>query len=450
MNAMSTRSNTSPPPLAASKPLGSEYAKTRAVQFLCIAALMLAGLNLRPVLAVISPLIDTLRAATGLSYQAIGWVTGLPIMAMGVLSLSGSAVYKLGMRRGIAIGLALLMLACMLRLLGANPAWLMGSAVLAGIGIGIAQTLIPGFIKQHFPQRIDTLMALYVSMIMGGAALSAATTPRMLDWMAWQPALAAWALPALLALVLWMTATRRYPDASGSASTPSASASDAAASQSSRSPAKPGVAPSHALPLGKAFRPWQHARAWLLAGMFCASGSCYTLALAWLAPYYIELGATPERAGLLLAVLTLFEVAAGFLVAWLAPRHPDRRPLLAGCTLLAAAAYLMLAWIPLAAPWLNVALLGLGIGALFPLTLILAMDHASHAKRAGILAAFVQGVGYLVAGLLPFAAGQLRDSLGSLQAAWGLIAALVLLSLLLIARASPASALAFDRACHTK
>ncbi|MCP1637606.1 MFS transporter [Kerstersia gyiorum] len=155
-----------------------------------------------------------------------------------------------------------------------------------------------------------------------------------------------------------------------------------------------------------------------------------------------------QRAGILLAVLTLFEVVAGFLVAWLAPRSPDRRYLLAGCTVLATAGYLMLAWMPLAAPWLIIAMLGLGIGALFPLTLILAMDHASQPRHAGVLAAFVQGIGYLVAGVLPFAAGQLRDSLGSLEAAWSLMAGLVLLSLVLVVQASPASAKAFDQRCR--
>ncbi|CAK7066910.1 MFS transporter [Kerstersia gyiorum] len=399
--------------------------KLRPGQLFCIAAILLVGLNLRPALAVISPLIETIRSATGLSYQAMGWVTGLPIMAMGILALAGATVYRLGMRRGIAIGVLLVFIACLLRLMAANPAWLLGSALLAGIGIGIAQTLVPGFIKLHFPTRIDTLMALYVSMIMGGAAMSAAGTPVLLHSMDWQPALAMWALPALLALVLWLSATRNFRD-----------------------PARTPAAAGTPAPAGTVFRPWRYRRAWLLAGLFCASGSCYTLALAWLAPYYIELGASPQRAGILLAVLTLFEVVAGFLVAWLAPRSPDRRYLLAGCTVLATAGYLMLAWMPLAAPWLIIAMLGLGIGALFPLTLILAMDHASQPRHAGVLAAFVQGIGYLVAGVLPFAAGQLRDSLGSLEAAWSLMAGLVLLSLVLVVQASPASAKAFDQRCR--
>lgn len=374
--------------------------KLRPGQLLCIAAILLVGLNLRPALAVISPLIETIRAATGLSYQAMGWVTGLPIMAMGFLALAGSTVYRLGMRRGVAIGILLVFAACLLRLLATDPAWLLGSALLAGIGIGITQTLVPGFIKQHFPQQIDTLMALYVSMIMGGAAMSAAGTPILLHSMTWEPALAMWALPALLGLVLWLLATRAFRDPARRTVTAATSAAAASAVT--------------------VLRPWRHARAWLLAGLFCASGSCYTLALAWLAPYYIELGASPQRAGLLLA----------------------------GCTLLASAGYLMLAWIPLAAPWLIIAILGLGIGALFPLTLILAMDHASVPRNAGVLAAFVQGIGYLVAGLLPFAAGQLRDSLGSLESAWSLMAGVVLLSLILIRRASPASAKAFDQHCR--
>lgn len=53
-------------------------------------------------------------------------------------------------------------------------------------------------------------------------------------------------------------------------------------------------------------------------------------------------------------------------------------------------------------------LLGLGIGALFPLSLIVTLDHADEPAIAGRLSAFVQGGGYIIASMMPFAAGWLR------------------------------------------
>ncbi len=48
----------------------------------------------------------------------------------------------------------------------------------------------------------------------------------------------------------------------------------------------------------------------------------------------------------------------------------------------------------------------------------LALDHLDNPRRAGGLTAFVQGIGYLIAGLSPLMAGVIRDRLGSFEWAW--------------------------------
>jgi cyanate permease len=52
---------------------------------------------------------------------------------------------------------------------------------------------------------------------------------------------------------------------------------------------------------------------------------------------------------------------------------------------------------------------GLGIGSLFPLSLIVTLDHADDPARAGRLTAFVQGGGYIIASIMPFVAGWMRS-----------------------------------------
>jgi CP family cyanate transporter-like MFS transporter len=63
---------------------------------------------------------------------------------------------------------------------------------------------------------------------------------------------------------------------------------------------------------------------------------------------------------------------------------------------------------------------------LFPLSLIVAMDHGDNPADAGAIAGFVQGGGYLLAAILPLAAGLLREHLSNLAPAWWLMAALCL------------------------
>ena len=82
-------------------------------------------------------------------------------------------------------------------------------------------------------------------------------------------------------------------------------------------------------------------------------------------------------------------------------------------------------------------LLGLGIGGLFPMSLIVSMDHLDNPQRAGSLTAFVQGIGYLIAGVSPLLAGMIRDHLGSFEWAWWALTAVVALMILMVLRFDP-------------
>jgi len=386
-----------------------------------VVAIILVGLNLRPALAAVGPLLDAIRASTGLSFQAAGWATSLPILAMGVLALGGAALYAIGMRRGIAIGVALILIASVLRIWFDTTTGLLLTAALAGIGIGAVQTLMPGYIKYRFPHGAERVMGLYVTAIMGGAALAAMTAPTLLPAIGWQYALAACAVPAVLALAAWFAATRTR-------------ASVSATAPGTRTPPT-GIPPTH---------PARRLRTWALACVFGIETACYTLLLAWLAPFYLERGWSAFDAGALLAGLTVFEVIAGLTVSTVAARFPDRRGPLIVCMGLGVTGFAGLIFAPDALAWPAVACLGLGVGALFPLTLILTLDHSSRPERAGVLTGFVQGIGYLIAGSMPFAAGLLRDELGTFTAAWGVIAVALLAAIPLTVRFSPRSIARFE------
>lgn len=55
-----------------------------------VAAIILVGLNLRPVLASVPPLLDALQAATGMTDGAAGLMTALPVFVMGIGALSAA------------------------------------------------------------------------------------------------------------------------------------------------------------------------------------------------------------------------------------------------------------------------------------------------------------------------------------------------------------------------
>lgn len=376
------------------------------------AAIVVMALNLRPILAATGPLLDIIQQATGLSDAQAGMMTTLPIFVMGLCALAAGALQRWpGSRAGIALGGLVIALACAARWLWPDARTLLATAVLSGVGIAIVQALMPAFIKARAGARAGSLMGLYSTGIMGGAAFAAALSPAVALRMGWAPAQAMWALPALLAVVLWLACC-------GSAGRSTAAA--------------------QAAPAGGAGAVWRSGRAWLLMLFFGIGTSAYTLALAWLAPYYLQQGWSAHASGLLLASVSVGEVIAGLLVSLLVHRFPDRRVLLVGVLVLVALALggLLLAPVALVVP--VTACLSLGIGALFPLTLIVTLDHARSAAHAGALLGFVQGGGYMLSSVMPLVAGALRSHGHSLALAWAIMLVACAVLMLMATRFAPA------------
>jgi CP family cyanate transporter-like MFS transporter len=175
----------------------------------------------------------------------------------------------------------------------------------------------------------------------------------------------------------------------------------------------------------------------LLALFFGLGTASYTCVLAWLAPYYMEKGWSEQHAGLLLGFLTAMEVLSGLVTPAIANRSRDRRLVLVVLLALIIAGFCGLTLTPQHLSLLWPSLLGLGIGGLFPMSLIVSLDHVDDPHRAGGLTAFVQGIGYMIAGLSPLIAGMIRDQLGSFEWAWWSLTGVMVLMLLIALRFNP-------------
>lgn len=362
------------------------------------------GLNLRPILASVGPLFPVLQREAGLTATQFSLLTTLPVAMMGLAALCGPRLLAgVGAIRGIMLGLFILLVACFLRGFSASPESLMGTALLGGASIGMIQALMPALIKKEYTQTASTIMSLFSTGIMAGAAVAAASAEPLFSWLTLKPALAAAGLLALLALILWLTLVTHPQEEQAARETVTLSSS----------------------------------RTGLLLLFFGIGTGAYTLVLAWLPPLYIQAGWSARSSGYMLAWLTLTEVAAGFAVSALIGKFPDRRvPLLAVLSLLLAG-LLSLVFSPGTTPVLSTLLLGIGIGALFPLSLIVTFDHARTPAQAGKLLSKVQGGGYMLAALMPLIAGIVRDSSLSLTSAWLVMSAGVVLLMVIALRFKP-------------
>lgn len=367
-------------------------------------AIILVALNLRPSMAAVGPLLSAIRGDIPLSFSAASLLTMLPVMAMGLAMFFGLSVsQRFGEQRTVLLSLLIIGLATLSRLFIDSALELIHSAIVAGIGIAMIQALMPALIKSRFPDKVALCMGVYVTSIMGGAAITASLAPLvMVQTGNWRIGLAVWAALAVLALLVWC------------------------------------LQPARAISRGiKRESVITRRRAWLLAIFFGLGTASYTCVLAWLAPYYVEKGWSEQNAGLLLGFLTAMEVISGLVVPAIANRSRDRRGILAALLLLIIGGFCGLILAPAHLALLWPCLLGLGIGGLFPMSLIVALDHCDDPQQAGGLTAFVQGIGYLIAGLSPLLAGVIRDRLGSFEGAWWALTAVMVSMLLMVVRFNP-------------
>lgn len=372
---------------------------------LTVCAILLVGFNLRPIMASIGPILSTVQQAIGINDSVAGFLTTLPVFAMGLFALLGGYLQsRIGVKRVVTLGLIGIALATLARSFAFNEAGLILTSAVAGIGIAVIQAVMPGFIKSHHPARSGQLMSLFTVGIMAGAMLASASTAPLSQWIPWHDALAVWGILGIMGLVIWLVANRK---------------------------GNPHLkSPKLALPI-------KAPRAWLLMLFFGIGTSAYVLVLAWLPPFYVSLGWSNTESGVLLSTLTLFEVISALTLSAFIDRFNDRRPV---CFVIMASVIIGLLCLLIRPELLAIPaiiFLGMGIGALFPVSLIVTADHLEDASQTGALMGFVQGGGYMLASVMPTLAGSIRAELNSLDMAWFIMLIGILIQTAMVVKLAP-------------
>jgi len=394
-------------------PAESACVPVRGPSLLWYVAIVLVALNLRPVISSVPPLVDRLAAGAGLSSVALGALTTLPVICMGLFApVAAVLARRLGASMVLAAAVALIAVGAGLRGLGGVPTLYAGTA-LAGVGIAVAGTLLPAEVRSRVPDRVGPVTGTYTAALIGGALLASGLTDPLriaLGWSA-QAVLGLWSIPAVVALVVWLAGVR-------SLSAPPARA-------------EPLSSPA---PVGRSRMPWRDGSAWLGTLFMGGQSLMFYAALAWLAARYTQLGMTESQAGLLLALFSGAQIVTALAVPALAHRRGDLRPWIAVCVGASTVALALVAVVPrspagAATPWLWATLLGLGMGGTLSLALTVLTNAAPRLRDASAYTAMAFFVGYSVASVGPVAAGYLRDATGGFTAVYLSLSALGVLTL---------------------
>ncbi|OJA04677.1 MFS transporter [Halomonas sp. QHL1] len=367
-------------------------ATRRSITFILL--MVVVGLNLRPAMSSVAPLLTRLQESAGLSATAAGLLTTLPVLFLGLSApLAPTLAKRIGSERALSAALSLLAAGLILRGLPLPGALFIGSAM-AGCAIGIGGTLLPALVKRELPDSADLLTGLYTMALCLGGALGAGFSVPLTQLLgSWQASLMSWSLLALFALVLWHFQMPR----SSQANTP--------------------IAPkSGILQLLKQPLTWH-----VMLFMGIQSSMAY-IVFGWLPTLLVERGYNEADAGWTMAVSIMCQLASALGAPWLARMGRDQRPALLAVLLSTAIGLWMLLIAPLVWQWPGAALLGIGQGGSFSLALSLLVLRTANSRLAGQLSGLVQGGGYTLAALGPFGVGvMLQTGANTSHIAWLLL-----------------------------
>jgi MFS transporter, CP family, cyanate transporter len=361
-------------------------------RLLLLFAILLAAFNLRIGIAEIGPVVDQIRADTGMNRTLAGALTMIPFLCMGAFSFAGPGLFARGGPTSvITASLALIALGTVLRAVAPTAGLILLATVPLGVGIALLGVTLPPLVKEAFPARAGAVTGAYVAALSGGLAATALLIVPLGDALGgWRPAFAATAIPALGAWVLWLVI---------GASRPSAGA-------------------------GPAVRRTRFGRTEaLLAGSFALEAICFSSMVGWMAAIYLDAGWSESSSSAALAAIGFITVPTAILVGPLSDGS-DRRSWVAGSAGVMSIGLLGVALAPtdLGAAW--VVLFSLGSGASFALLLALPLDLATTPMRVSGLASWMLGIGYGMSALGPLMVGALRDVTGGFGVPVAIVAVL--------------------------
>ena len=383
-------------------PVASPAARRRAAAG-AMTAIVLLALNLRTLVASLPPLLTDVRAELGLSAFAAGLLTALPVLGFGAFApLAPRLTRRVSIERVLLACALLTAVAAALRGAG-GWAPLFAGCALAGLAVAIAQAVLPVFIRLRHPDMTGMLTGAYSMSLTLGAALAAALAVPLEGALgSWEASLAAWAVPALVAAVVWLPAARR-----------------------------PGTTVSGPPPPGL----WRSRLAWNVSLFMGVQSMAFYAGLSWIPTVLEDAGYSEGEAGSLQALGAVVQLVPAFALPVLAARSRDQVGLLLAIVGFSLAGVIGLIVAPGAAlAWMLI--FGIGQGGALGLGLILPVLRGGDAASVGALTAMSLCVGYMVAATGPWVLGAVHDVTGGWTVA---LMALATITVLELAPGLPAS-----------
>ncbi|MDL4841122.1 CynX/NimT family MFS transporter [Aquibacillus rhizosphaerae] len=356
-------------------------------QIILISGIILVAFNLRPAITSVGPLIGIIRDDLGLANWNAGLITSLPLLAFATMSpLAPKLGNKLGNEKTILAGLLLLFLGIIIRSMAFTPTIYIGTT-LVGLGVAICNVLLPGLIKEKFPNNIGLMTAVYTtSMSIFAATASGLSVPLASGLgLGWQKSLISWAILAGIGIMVWLILIK---------------------STTIR------IEKNFYEPSAK--RLLKSPLAWQVTIFMGFQSFLFYVTISWLPEILHHSGFTISTGGWLLSYMQFVSLPATFLTPILAGRLKNQQIIIYVVGILALIGYTgLLLGGPLALMMVWITLIGFALGSSISLALALLGLRSSNARQAAELSGMAQSFGYLLASVGPIVIGLIYDFTGN-------------------------------------
>ena len=354
--------------------------------------IFLISITLRSPITNVGPLLALMREQLKLSATQAGMLTTLPLLAFAFFSpLASKLALKSGLEQALMYSLILVFSGITVRSLGSSTTLFMGTLII-GVGIAIANVLLPSLIKRDFPSKAVTITAAYVLSMGIGSTISASLAIPMshvADNLAitlipsWAFALGSIIIFPIMAILVWLPQLRNhtYP------------ASNVAKSAGYR----------HLL---------RSMQAWQMSLFLALNSFLMYIFISWFPTILIDTGYSHEQAGVINSLLQLFTAVPAIILIPFMAKINDKRLLSLTLTILVFMSIIGIMLAPsFAALWAM--MFGFGCGGGFILALALISIRTADTHQAATLSGMAQCISYLLAAMGPVIMGAIHEKMGS-------------------------------------
>ncbi|MFE4542262.1 CynX/NimT family MFS transporter [Arthrobacter sp. NPDC056727] len=343
----------------------------------------------REAVSAVSPLLDPIREDLPLDAVTTGILGMLPtagFAAMGFMALP--LVRRIQLEHLLLVAIVLTTLGQVGRALGWTVLAFLAFTLIAMLGIGLVNVVMPPLLMKYFPDKTGGLSALHVTLLGASTAVAAQAAIPLANLYGWRFSIGIWAAFSAIAALPWLIG----PAGKGTGT------------------ASPNTAPPNA-PCSRrnAIKPWRSSIGWGAALIFAGCSSNTFAALTWLPSVLVDKGMSQDTAGSMLALYSILALPVALIVPLLVIQIPRPLPIALLFVVMFAVGYVGIIFAPPTSAMVWVVVAGLGQGAYsFVFTMI--NKRARTQAGSGVLSGFAQGAGYALASVGPFLFGLLRHS----------------------------------------